>query len=415
MAAVGPGDTTTGGRRQPSGERIIIVVAFCRFAEAIAVGMIIPLLPAFLQELSRPTFSSQTDVELTAILYSTTGFAMAGIQVLSMFVSDIFDRRKPLILIGMLGATICAASFTMITEFRQLFGARVMQGICAGLTFPPLMAIVAYHSPAGKGGRVLGTYSTIRLFGFASGPFLGGVLSDFVEVRTILAISAALLFSSVVAVLFWVPDHAESVAHKEKRRVFPRVHWTFLLLGACLFLKMVGISAVISLFPYYQREWQASLRDLSFMHAAFIVTRCFFQYPMGWLGDIFDKKRVLLLGLAAFVPLVALQGYATSVSELVVLRIGLGVVSATLSACIAGISAERSESGNRASVMGVNTISFSLGVAVGPLLGGFLLIEEDPAPAFLLPAIAAIALALVVIVFVPSDKAARKRGRITDS
>ena len=214
------------GVRQARGERIIIVVAFCRFAEAIAVGMILPILPLFLQELSNPTFSVWSPEELTAILFSATGFAMAGIQVLSMLVSDIFDRRKPLILVGMIGATMCAASFTVLTEFRQLFTARVLQGICIGLTFPPMMAIIAYHSPPGKGGRVIGAYSTIRLFGFACGPFLGGELAERFNVRTALGISAVLLFTSVIAVLLWVPDHKEPRQPKERRSVFPRVHWT---------------------------------------------------------------------------------------------------------------------------------------------------------------------------------------------
>ena len=159
--------------------------------------------------------------------------------------------------------------------------------------------------------------------------------------------------------------------------------------------------------PYYKREFGATQSELGLIFTAFLGTRCVFQYPLGWLGDRFDKKRVLLVALLFFVPLVAAQGYATSIAQIIWLRVGLGVVCAALTASIAGIAAERSRPGNRARVMGINTSSFSLGVAVGPLLGGFLT-GGGPAPAFLWPAGGSALMLLVVLFFVPGDRPWRR-------
>ncbi len=62
--------------------------------------------------------------------------------------------------------------------------------------------------------------------------------------------------------------------------------------------------------------------------------------------------------------------------------------------------------------MGVNTFSFSLGVAVGPLLGGFLT-SESPAPAFLWPAAFSVVVLVVVIAWLPSDALWKQESEVT--
>ncbi len=118
---------------------------------------------------------------------------------------------------------------------------------------------------------------------------------------------------------------------------------------------------------------------------------------------------MLLLALALYAPSVALQGFVNSMSQLVGVRVLLGAVSAAIASSVAGISADRSVPGNRARVMGINTFSFALGVAIGPLLGGFL---TDPWPplAFLVPATGALGVIVLVWVFVPSDRRVRRES-----
>ena len=142
------------------------------------------------------------------------------------------------------------------------------------------------------------------------------------------------------------------------------------------------------------------------MFAIFIATRCLFQYPCGWAGDRYDKKRMLLLGLLLFIPLVVLQSDATNLSQLTIIRMGLGAVSAMMSTAVGGICAERSSPGNRARMMGINTLCFSLGTAVGPSLTGFI---DSQQIAFMIPAAAALVLFGALLMLLPSDRQARSR------
>ncbi|MCA8961101.1 MAG: MFS transporter, partial [Planctomycetes bacterium] len=329
--------------------------------------------------------------------------SMAGIQIISGRISDALDVRKPLILIGMMGGAACSASYSMLESFIGLLGLRILQGACMGITFPPLMAIIARHAPAGRGGRSLGVYSTIRLLGFAGGPILGAWISGRWGHQTSFWTSAALLTVSVVTVIRFVPEYKDGIRRDPdgQRSALPPIPFDLRLLGSTIFLMMVGISAMISLFPTYQRQFGATEEELGLVFSAFIGTRFLLQYPLGLLGDRHDKKWVLAAAMVLLAPCTALQGFADSLTQVFVLRVLLGVAAAAVSVSVNGIAAERSEPGNRARAMGINTFSFSLGVACGPLLTGFV---DDARIAFAVPAIAAIAVLALVLIRVPSDR-----------
>ncbi|MCI0651321.1 MAG: MFS transporter [Planctomycetes bacterium] len=388
----------------------IVSISLCRFAEALGIGMIVPVLPLFLQELSAPGFLAATTAEeRTGILFGASGLAMALVQLAAGRIADRLDRRKALIIAGLAGAAAASALLLLLESFLQLLLVRVVQGVCLGITFPPMMAIVAYHSPKGAEGRVLGTYTTIRLLGFAGGPVAGGWLSALGGHQLTFATSALLLASSVAAVALWMPDYRVRAPGSAAPRL-PFVAPRFYLLGAATFLLMVGISAVIARFSYYEKTFAATEWELGLTYGAFLFARCLSQYPMGWLGDRFDKKRVLLLALGLFVPAVFLQGIVESIAQLIGLRMILGVISAAITTTVGGICAERSPPAQRASVMGVNTFSFTLGTAVGPPLCGFSGGPESALP-FVVPAGAAVLLALLIALFVPSDRGHREESK----
>ena len=399
-----PGPDAATAERAPEEPResLVVLVSFCRFAEAIAAGMLVPILPTFIASFPSgepgpivswlqthasfllkilPVLAADSPEACTALVFCLAGFAMSLSQIASGRLSDRFDRRKPFIIFGMLGAAACSAAFAFAGGFPDILGTRLVQTAFLGLTFPPMMAIVARHSAPGRGGRMLGLYSTIRLSGFAIGPILGGEVSTRIAQEfayfgptlpthlghaVTFIVSSALLTISIGLVALLVPDPRETLTPRHERGPRPPVPFRLRILVVSTFLMMVGISAMISLFPTYEEKWGATERQLGYVFGAFLLSRMLLQYASGWLGDRFDKKWVLIASIFLLAPLVTLQGYADSVEQMILLRLGLGVASAALSASIGGMSAERSEPGNRARVMGLNTLSFTLGVSIGP-------------------------------------------------
>jgi DHA2 family multidrug resistance protein-like MFS transporter len=104
-----------------------------------------------------------------------------------------------------------------------------------------------------------------------------------------------------------------------------------------------------------------------FMVAGFLIT-------MGTLGDRIGRRRLLLIGAAAFGALSLLAAFSTSAEMLIASRALLGIAGATLApSTLSLIFAMFLDPRQRATAIAVWISAFSAGSAVGPVLGGILL------------------------------------------
>ena len=95
---------------------------------------------------------------------------------------------------------------------------------------------------------------------------------------------------------------------------------------------------------------------------------------MGTLGDRIGRRRLLLIGAAAFGVASVLAAFSTSPEMLIATRAVLGVSGATLMpSTLSLIRNMFHDAGQRTFAIGIWTISFSVGAIIGPLIGGALL------------------------------------------
>jgi DHA2 family multidrug resistance protein-like MFS transporter len=116
----------------------------------------------------------------------------------------------------------------------------------------------------------------------------------------------------------------------------------------------------------------------SFMIAGFLVT-------MGTLGDRIGRRRLLLIGAAAFGVASIAAAYSTSAEMLIVTRAILGIAGATLMpSTMALIRNMFPDPKQMQSALGLWSFCFMGGMALGPLVGGVLLERYWWGAAFLL-------------------------------
>ena len=95
---------------------------------------------------------------------------------------------------------------------------------------------------------------------------------------------------------------------------------------------------------------------------------------MGTLGDRIGRRKLLLIGAAAFGAASVLAAYSTSAEMLIAARALLGVAAATLAPSTLSLLRVMFEDPKQRSIaIGVWIASFSAGGAIGPLIGGVLL------------------------------------------
>jgi MFS transporter, DHA2 family, multidrug resistance protein len=126
-----------------------------------------------------------------------------------------------------------------------------------------------------------------------------------------------------------------------------------------------------------------------FLVAGFLIT-------MGTLGDRIGRRRLLLIGAAAFGAASILAAFSSTPEMLIVSRALLGIAGATLAPSTLSLIRNMFEDDRQRTVaIGIWITSFSVGAAIGPLVGGLLLESFHWGSVFLL-AVPVMALLLVI-------------------
>lgn len=154
-----------------------------------------------------------------------------------------------------------------------------------------------------------------------------------------------------------------------------RREWTGLAVIAlpCLLYSM-DLTVLNLAVPHLSADLRPSSSQLlwivdiyGFMIAGALIT-------MGTLGDRIGRRRLLLIGAAAFGLASVLAAFSTSAGMLIAARAVLGLAAATLApSTLSLIRNMFHDPQERTVAIGVWIASFSAGGAIGPLLGGVLL------------------------------------------
>jgi len=124
--------------------------------------------------------------------------------------------------------------------------------------------------------------------------------------------------------------------------------------------------------PKIQQAFGVNLSAIEWIVVAYLLVVGALLLPFGRLGDIIGYKRVYLVGFTLFAGASALCGSSNSVWVLVGFRALQGIGAAMLQAMGPAIVTNTFGARERGTALGLNSISVSIGLSIGPALGGLL-------------------------------------------
>ena len=176
-----------------------------------------------------------------------------------------------------------------------------------------------------------------------------------------------------------------------------------LLLAA--FLVNLDTTLVNVAVPALVRELHATTTQLQWVVDAFNLVFAALLLTFGSLSDRFGRKGMLLTGLAVFGTATLVGGFTADPAQLIAARSVMGLGAAmTFPATLSLISNVFTERKERARAIGLWGAIAGVAIAMGPIVGGWLLEHFSWASIFVAMApVAAIAIVLVAII-VPTSK-----------
>ena len=268
-----------------SGRHAVLFVFVTVAIDAIGIGIIIPVMPDLLTELSSLSLSE------AAIWGGYLSFVYAAMQFLfGPTIGNLSDRfgRRPVLLVSL--AALCADYIVMglAPTLWMLFVTRAIAGI-AGATYSTANAYVADVTPPDKRAQNFGLIGAGFGLGFVIGPVIGGIAGEF-GTRVPFFVAAVLAGVNVAYGAFVLPESLKP----EKRRAFswrranpvgvarkiaavPTVAWFFV----ALFLFDLAHFVYPAIWSFYTKEafsWTAAEIGVSLA-----VVGIGFAVVQGWL------------------------------------------------------------------------------------------------------------------------------------
>ncbi|MBA8839338.1 TCR/Tet family MFS transporter [Ochrobactrum sp. RH2CCR150] len=218
-------------------KRGLWLVFMTLFLDIIGIAIIMPVLPAYLEELTGADVSTAAvDGGWLLLVYAAMQFLFAPL------IGNLSDRfgRRPVLLASILTFAIDNLICALATSFWMLFVGRVLAGI-SGASFATASAYIADVSDDSNRARNFGLIGIAFGVGFALGPVLGGLLGEFGP-RVPFYGAALLSFINFVLAYFLLPEtlslqnrrsfqigRANPLGALKQMRSYPGVGWVMVV------------------------------------------------------------------------------------------------------------------------------------------------------------------------------------------
>jgi DHA1 family tetracycline resistance protein-like MFS transporter len=303
-------------RARAPGRHALVFVAITVLLDVIGFGLIMPVLPQLLVELTgHPVSRAAIDGGWLAFVYAGAQFVCA--PVLGNL-SDRFGRRPVLLFaVGALGVDYLVMG--LAPTLAWLFVGRTVAGI-AGASFTPAYACVADMSPPEKRAQNFGLISAAFGVGFILGPALGGLLGG-LGPRAPFFVAAGLSLVNFVYGSLVLP---ETLAPERRRRfdwkranplgTLVRIRRQPFVLGVlgALFLWMVAHQVMPATWAFYTKlrfGWSEATIGASLALAGAVMAgsqASLLRFVVPRLGE----RRAALMGIV--IAIAGYLGYATA-------------------------------------------------------------------------------------------------------
>jgi len=354
----------------------LVVIFLTIFIDLLGFGIIIPILPFYLEKIAGGTENIGQTIALMMMVYSLMQFIFAPVWGR---LSDKYGR-KPILLMSLAGTMVTHVWFALSTTLWMLYAARILTGIFAA-TVPTAMAYISDVTDESNRTKGMGLIGAAFGLGFILGPALGGILSQFGGFRVPLLGAALLSFLAFTVAFFKLKESVDFTVVKQSdfrryklRFVFQALKNPRLgLLFTIFFIVALSFSNLETVFAVFaQNRFGFDALHTGYVFGFIGVCSALMQgFFIGKLSKRFGEKKLISAAILVLAVGFFLIPYAHIVALFVLLSgmvaIGLGMHNPS----VLSLVSKNAQSGETGSVLGINQSFSALGRIIGPMWAGF--------------------------------------------
>ena len=364
-------------QENPTKGRVLFFVCSVVFLDAIGFGLIMPIMPALLDDVAGLSISDGATV--AGLLLTTFAIMQFVCAPILGGLSDRFGRR-PVLLLALLGFSIDSFIMAWSPTLTWLFVARIVSGIF-GATYAAGYACIVDVSEPEERAKLFGYAGAALGLGFIFGPALGGLLGEY-WVRLPFIVAGVLIFLVFLVGYFTFPETLK----KENRREFSLAranplgslisigrHPAVLIVLAALFLIQLGNHSYSSIWSFYVTAvagWTPFFIGLSISVYGFGVA----GVQGGLTGPVvskFGEARAIYFAMIIGVISFLILAFAQNGTQIYI-AIAIGVFAGFLGPAIQALMTERIPADSQGELQGAITSLYSLASIISPAVMAFI-------------------------------------------
>jgi DHA1 family multidrug resistance protein-like MFS transporter len=288
---------------------------------------------------------------------------------------------KMMVCRALLGCSVIYGFASLVTDVIWLLPLFMIAGCFSGIS-TAIVTLVSNSVPRANLGSAIGACQTGQYVGIAVGPLVGGLLADQFSYRIGIRSGGLLLLAAGLITIFGIREPARRTGNQARRpgiiegiRQASRSRSLILLIGL-IFLIQFSSGMMSPVMPLYIKQLVGDADRTATIVGVVLaiggVGSAIGALICGRGADRYGQRRMLGWATTGGGVLLAAQALLSSLVPLAILRGGSGIFTGGLNAGTNSTIGSMTPTANRGAAFGVAGSAFSLGNALGPLLGGAL-------------------------------------------
>lgn len=351
-------------------KKIFLTLFSAVFATTLGVGLVIPILPVYAHQSGAGGFA--------------IGMIFGAFSLSRTVFVPIFGRwsdrkgRRLFLSMGLLSYCLVSVAFTFSRDIYWLIGVRFFQGITSAMVLPVAFAYVGEIGPPDKEGQIMGLFQMSLYGGLSFGPALGGVVKDMLGTDATFLAMGLICFIGFMLCITLLPKDETSLIRSRKQG---DSYWEVAkdqTMSALVIMRIClagSIGVIWSFLPLLgEMVLHLNSSSIGLMLMANVAISAVALYPMGIIADRYDKRIPVVMGTVIAVVALILLIRVTTFWDLIFASalhgIALGMITPAMMAVVVIVGREKKAMGTS---MGLINMGHSMGMLLGPVVGGLIM------------------------------------------